>query len=355
MEQNLSWLCPTPDDRERFLDMQERLRLPRALTIVTGGLVAVALAFSTKAGWTVLSAMTLMVAVVVLGGWRLERRRRPELWIFFSTVLNIQLMLAVGAVITGGPKTFLVCMLAVPVVMVGARFSTRGLVVGAPISAVLILAATVGVDPAYVLAHPESVAVPLALVLCISVYVGPLVTSDVRHRAESTLDQLTGLLNRRGLEARFAEIAEQAALTEQPVSMVLADIDRFKSVNDEHGHPVGDRCSATLPTRCAAPCAPSSCCTESAARSSSCCSPAPTPPTRPRSPRSCASQSRSSVPRVSRWPAPSGSRRRTTRPSERSSARPTPPSTRQSASAATAWSHTWAQSPSRPDAQRPPW
>jgi diguanylate cyclase (GGDEF)-like protein len=240
MEQYLSWLCPTPDDRERFLDMQERLRLPRALTIVTGGVVAVALAFSTKAGWTVLAAMTLMVAVVVFGGWRLERRRRPELWIFFSTVLNIQLMLAVGAVITGGPKTFLVCMLAVPVVMVGARFSTRGLVVGAPISAVLILAATVGVDPAYVLAHPESVAVPLALVLCIAVYVGPLVTSDVRHRAESTLDQLTGLLNRRGLETRFAEIAEQAALTEQPVSMVLADIDRFKSVNDEHGHPVGD-------------------------------------------------------------------------------------------------------------------
>ena len=82
--------------------------------------------------------------------------------------------------------------------------------------------------------------VPLALVLCAAVYVSPLVASDVRHRADSTLDQLTGLLNRRALEPRFAEIAEQAALTDQPVSVVLADLDHFKSINDEHGHGVGD-------------------------------------------------------------------------------------------------------------------
>ena len=68
----------------------------------------------------------------------------------------------------------------------------------------------------------------------------PLVASDVRHRADSTLDQLTGLLNRRGLEPRFAEVAEQAALTGQPVSVVVADIDHFKRINDNHGHAIGD-------------------------------------------------------------------------------------------------------------------
>ena len=82
--------------------------------------------------------------------------------------------------------------------------------------------------------------VPLALVICAAVYVSPLVASDVRHRADSTLDQLTGLLNRRALGPRFAEIAEQAALTDQPVSVVLADLDHFKSINDDHGHGVGD-------------------------------------------------------------------------------------------------------------------
>jgi diguanylate cyclase (GGDEF)-like protein len=78
------------------------------------------------------------------------------------------------------------------------------------------------------------------LVLCAAAYVSPLVESDVRHRADSTLDQLTGLLNRRAFDLRFAEVSEQAALSAQPVSVVLADIDRFKTVNDEHGHGVGD-------------------------------------------------------------------------------------------------------------------
>jgi diguanylate cyclase (GGDEF)-like protein len=240
MEQTFSWLCPTPRDRERFLDMQDRLGPARAVTMVAGALLAGALAFSTDAGWTVVAAAVVMIATVALGAWRLERRRRPELWIFASTVVNIQVVLALGTVLTGGPRSFVVNMLAVPVVIVGARFSKRGLAVGVPIGALLIIATTVGVDPGYVAVHPESLAVPLALVLCLTVYVSALVDSDVRHRADSTLDELTGLLNRRGLEPRFAEVAEQAALTGQPVSVVVGDIDHFKSVNDQHGHAVGD-------------------------------------------------------------------------------------------------------------------
>jgi diguanylate cyclase (GGDEF)-like protein len=240
MEPTFSWLCPTPGSRERFLDMQERLRLPRTLTIVAGVLTAAAVAHSAKAGWTVLGATTLMIAVVLIGAWRVEQRKRPELWIYASTVVNIQVMLALGIVLTGGPRTLLVSTLVVPVVMVGARFSNRGLAVGAPTSALLIVATTLGVDPEYVAAQPESLVVPLVLVMVVTVYLSALVASDVRHRAESTLDQLTGLLNRRGLDARFAEVAEQAALTDEPVSVVVGDIDHFKLVNDRHGHGVGD-------------------------------------------------------------------------------------------------------------------
>jgi diguanylate cyclase (GGDEF)-like protein len=240
MEPIFSWLCPTPGSRERFLDMQERLRPARVVTIVAAVLLAGALARSTNAGWTVLGAAILMIVIVVLGAWRLEQRRRPELWIYLSTVVNIQVILAVGIVLTGGPRTFLVNTLVLPVVILGARFSTRGLAVGAPTSALLIVATTVGVDPGYVATHPELVIVPLTLVLCITAYLSALVASDIRHRADSTLDQLTGLLNRRGLDARFAEVAEQAALTDEPVSVVVGDIDHFKSVNDEHGHAVGD-------------------------------------------------------------------------------------------------------------------
>ncbi|MGZ4174480.1 MAG: GGDEF domain-containing protein, partial [Solirubrobacteraceae bacterium] len=54
------------------------------------------------------------------------------------------------------------------------------------------------------------------------------------------LDPLTGLLNRQGLKRRFREVAEQARLTECPVSLVMGDLDAFKRLNDAHGHARGD-------------------------------------------------------------------------------------------------------------------
>ena len=52
----------------------------------------------------------------------------------------------------------------------------------------------------------------------------------------SELDELTGLRNRRALEAHFAELLRQGFH-----AMAVVDLDHFKSINDIHGHPVGDR------------------------------------------------------------------------------------------------------------------
>ena len=227
------------EHRERFLDMQDRVLTARLVTIVCG--VVLMAAFYPQGGWPIPVFGALMVLVVVLGGMRLERRRRPELWVFVSTVLSIQLMIAFAIVLAGGPRTALSCLLAAPVLMVGARFSNRGLIIGVPISILIVLGTTIGVDPAYTWHHPESVALPLALVIITTAYISPLVDSDVRHRADSTLDALTGLLNVRALTPRLAEVAEQAAVNGQPVSVVAIDIDHFKLVNDRHGHSAGDR------------------------------------------------------------------------------------------------------------------
>ncbi|TBH20749.1 GGDEF domain-containing protein [Thermus thermamylovorans] len=53
-------------------------------------------------------------------------------------------------------------------------------------------------------------------------------------------DPLTGLLNRRGLEAELPKLLALARRYGAPVSVVMLDIDRFKRVNDTYGHPVGD-------------------------------------------------------------------------------------------------------------------
>jgi diguanylate cyclase (GGDEF)-like protein len=53
-------------------------------------------------------------------------------------------------------------------------------------------------------------------------------------------DTLTGLLNRRGFEELFENELERARRTDGQLSVIVADLDRFKWLNDQFGHPAGD-------------------------------------------------------------------------------------------------------------------
>lgn len=61
------------------------------------------------------------------------------------------------------------------------------------------------------------------------------------HR-EGTTDPLTGVANRRGLDAAI----ENMMVATQNVAVVMVDVDHFKAVNDQHGHAVGDEVLKTL-------------------------------------------------------------------------------------------------------------
>ncbi len=54
-------------------------------------------------------------------------------------------------------------------------------------------------------------------------------------------DELTGLANRREAESRLVREALRFDRSGHPFSLLLVDVDRFKRVNDVHGHEVGDR------------------------------------------------------------------------------------------------------------------
>ena len=57
----------------------------------------------------------------------------------------------------------------------------------------------------------------------------------------ASTDELTGCAVRRILRQRAEEEIQRALRTEGPVSLLMIDVDRFKSVNDNYGHVVGDR------------------------------------------------------------------------------------------------------------------
>jgi len=59
-------------------------------------------------------------------------------------------------------------------------------------------------------------------------------------RRLATRDQLTGLFNRREFERMLQVQKSQADSAKTEFSLVLVDIDHFKRVNDQHGHPAGD-------------------------------------------------------------------------------------------------------------------
>lgn len=65
-------------------------------------------------------------------------------------------------------------------------------------------------------------------------------------REQSTHDALTGLFNRRYLDDTADRVLARAAHEGAPVSVIMADLDHFKRVNDEHGHQAGDQVLRTF-------------------------------------------------------------------------------------------------------------
>ncbi|MEO0424151.1 MAG: GGDEF domain-containing protein [Pseudomonadota bacterium] len=59
-------------------------------------------------------------------------------------------------------------------------------------------------------------------------------------RQLASIDPLTGLANRRGMNDAMARAWASAQRTDRAVSILLADLDGFKRINDEHGHAAGD-------------------------------------------------------------------------------------------------------------------
>ena len=78
-----------------------------------------------------------------------------------------------------------------------------------------------------------------ALQLCLQ-------ASEARYRSLATIDELTGLCNRRAFNIRLEQEWEKAFDEREPVALLLIDADMFKRYNDHFGHLKGDECLQAL-------------------------------------------------------------------------------------------------------------
>jgi len=232
-----SWLCHGDSDRERLLDMEERVRpvRRRALAILAVAIAAVA----PWLGWWPLLFLLPAAGCFAVADAVMPRIARPEL-LMFAAWIGSEVTIAGAVALEGGTRSSALCWLAIPVITLSSRFSMRGVVAGVVIACALVLAVAFGIDANTVLNHPDLVTAPLALILAVAVLSTPLMRSDIQHRSDAVIDQLTGMLNRKALGVRAHELAQQSEVTGEPVGMIVGDVDRFKEINDTYGHGVGD-------------------------------------------------------------------------------------------------------------------
>jgi diguanylate cyclase (GGDEF)-like protein len=150
----------------------------------------------------------------------------------------------------------------VPLALVMTMFLRRSIALRAAALAWAVIGAPVLV---YLLAHPDELLAPrgqeMALVLgpvmllvlafipihrAMERRVAALQEDRARMQALAERDPLTGAYNRRAAEAHLASLQRDAARTE----VILFDIDHFKSINDRHGHGVGDSVLCAVAARC---------------------------------------------------------------------------------------------------------
>jgi diguanylate cyclase (GGDEF)-like protein len=184
---------------------------------------------------------------------------------------EVYLLDGAGQVISASPRVLSSTLGAAdPWLATAARHSSMGTVAGAAKPTTFTAARVPGTSWRMVIAVPNSrlyastsgwtqevpwliFALVTGLGVLIVVLFAWLQTDRTRLRALSErmertaqTDSLTGLCNRRALTAEITRAAARARRHEEPLSVLMIDLDRFKQTNDSFGHEAGDQVLCTI-------------------------------------------------------------------------------------------------------------
>ncbi|MFC4065786.1 GGDEF domain-containing protein [Actinoplanes subglobosus] len=236
----MSRLCPDDWDLERFVAAHagiNRSRRQVCLVLLPPG-VLIAWWWSTPAVWIAVG-LCLVLAVVN----DLIARYRSVVIAGILIAGSFELALSAVVTATGGIHSPLLAWLILPVMMLAARYRRVVLLVamssGALAGAVAcLLADLLGTAKAY--PSPLLGLTTTALGVATGLIAMNLQSADIASRQDATTDELTGALNRKALTPLFDRMSKEADARESHLSMLLCDLDHFKSINDRYGHAVGD-------------------------------------------------------------------------------------------------------------------
>ncbi|GAB1642699.1 putative bifunctional diguanylate cyclase/phosphodiesterase [Krasilnikovia sp. MM14-A1259] len=237
----------------------------RASSVV---LPSICFTFAIALAWGFVPALAAQIAAVTVAGARMRRpaRRVPHLAVQHAGALAAASLVAAVTGLRLGPAPHwddAALTVAAAAAWIGARYGLAALTarwrsdgrrpphlprrnVELFATAALLLLGPVVLAAAQV----GLVLVPLVLLALHAVH--RMVRSAGEYERAARVDPLTGLPNRRVLQAAVADHQGGARQPAPPLALLLLDLDRFRNVNDALGHPLGDRLLAAVAHRLAA-------------------------------------------------------------------------------------------------------
>ena len=245
---------PSPSDPHaadpfRHVDLASATRIGAAMGLVGFVAALVTLFFSPPRGAVAVASVAVFLAACAAAALHLWRRPEPASPRRLLAMLLGAFVLAAVHRAAGGAQILFAQLLWGGVLCGCAVFPVaRGMpVIVATVAASLTPLLYEDVTEAVLTAHLSQV----LLILCLGAVMLGWMERVRRSRAQAEaahvqadelarVDALTGIANRRALEERLPQAIADARRHEEPVSVLVADLDGFRAVNDRHGHQAGD-------------------------------------------------------------------------------------------------------------------